>query len=175
VIFEPTNLPGAYVIEPERHEDFRGSFARVFCQKEFAATGLEFGVAQCSISFNRRKGTLRGMHYQAAPFEEVKLVRCTQGAIYDVIVDLRRESPTFKKYFAIELNPKNSLALYIPAGCAHGFQTLVDDAEVFYQISQFHSAEHARGVRWNDQTFGIPWPLDDRNILERDQSYPDFL
>jgi len=174
LIFEPTILPGAYVIEPERYEDFRGSFTRVFCQKEFAAAGLEARIAQCNVSFNRRKGTLRGMHYQEAPYQEVKLVRCNRGSVYDVIVDLRRESPTFKRHFALELNEQNGTALYIPTGVAHGFQTLVDDTELSYQMSQFYSVEHARGVRWNDPAFGISWPPDDRTILERDQSYPDF-
>jgi len=174
LIFEPTILPGAYVIEPERYEDFRGSFTRVFCQKEFAAAGLEARIVQCSVSFNRRKGTLRGMHYQEAPYQEVKLVRCNRGSVYDVIVDLRRESPTFKRHFALELNEQNGTALYIPTGVAHGFQTLVDDTELSYQMSQFYSVEHARGVRWNDPAFGISWPPDDRTILERDQSYPDF-
>lgn len=174
MIFEPTILPGAYVIEPERYEDFRGSFTRVFCQKEFAAAGLEARIAQCNVSFNRRKGTLRGMHYQEAPYQEVKLVRCNRGSVYDVIVDLRRESPTFKRHFALELNEQNGTALYIPTGVAHGFQTLVDDTELSYQMSQFYSVEHARGVRWNDPAFGISWPPDDRTILERDQSYPDF-
>jgi len=162
------------VIEPERYEDFRGSFTRVFCQKEFAAAGLEARIVQCSVSFNRRKGTLRGMHYQEAPYQEVKLVRCNRGSVYDVIVDLRRESPTFKRHFALELNEQNGTALYIPTGVAHGFQTLVDDTELSYQMSQFYSVEHARGVRWNDPAFGISWPPDDRTILERDQSYPDF-
>jgi dTDP-4-dehydrorhamnose 3,5-epimerase len=174
LIFEPTILPGAYVIEPERYEDFRGSFTRVFCQKEFAAAGLEARIVQCSVSFNRRKGTLRGMHYQETPYQEVKLVRCNRGSVYDVIVDLRRESPTFKRHFALELNEQTGTALYIPTGVAHGFQTLVDDTELSYQISQFYSVEHARGVRWNDPAFGISWPPDDRTILERDQSYPDF-
>jgi dTDP-4-dehydrorhamnose 3,5-epimerase len=174
LIFEPTILPGAYVIGPERYEDVRGSFTRVFCQREFAAAGLDARIVQCNVSFNRRKGTLRGMHYQEAPYQEVKLVRCNRGSVYDVIVDLRRESPTFKRHFALELNEQNGTALYIPPGVAHGFQTLVDDSELSYQMSQFYSVEHARGVRWNDPAFGISWPPDDRTILERDQSYPDF-
>jgi dTDP-4-dehydrorhamnose 3,5-epimerase len=174
VILKPTNLPGAYVIEPERKEDFRGYFARTFCKKEFASLGLETRIAQCSVSFNQRKGTLRGMHYQAAPFEEVKVVRCIRGAIYDVIIDLRRNSPTFKKYFAVALDERNGNALYVPTGFAHGFQTLADESEVFYQMSQLYSAGHARGVRWNDPAFAIPWPQDTRTILERDQNYADF-
>jgi dTDP-4-dehydrorhamnose 3,5-epimerase len=174
VILKPTDLPGAYVIELERKEDFRGYFARTFCEKEFASLGLETRIAQCSVSFNQRKGTLRGMHYQVAPFEEVKVVRCIRGTIYDVIIDLRRNSPTFKKYFAVELNERNGNSLYVPAGFAHGFQTLADESEVFYQMSQLYSAGHARGVRWNDPAFAIPWPRDTRTILERDQNYADF-
>jgi dTDP-4-dehydrorhamnose 3,5-epimerase len=175
VIFHPASLPGAFVIEPERKEDIRGYFARTYCEKEFAARGLETRIAQCSISFNHRKGTLRGMHYQIEPFEEVRLVRCSRGAIYDVIIDLRRESPRFKKYFAVELNEQNCKMLYIPAGFAHGFQTLRDNTEVFYQISQVYSSEHARGLRWNDPAFEILWPEDERTILERDQNYPGFV
>ena len=174
MIFKPTELPGAYVIEPERYADTRGYFARTFCEKDFSAHGLEIRIAQCSVSFNRKKGTLRGMHYQVSPFEEVKLVRCDRGAIYDVIVDLRRDSPTFKKHFAVQLDTQNGKMLYVPAGFAHGFQTLEDNTEVFYQMSQIYSAEQARGVRWNDRAFGIRWPEDRRTILERDQNYPDF-
>jgi dTDP-4-dehydrorhamnose 3,5-epimerase len=174
VIFKPTELPGAYVIEPGRLEDIRGYFARTFCEKDFAAQGLETQVAQCSVSFNHKKGTLRGMHYQVAPLKEVKLVRCNRGAIFDVIIDLRRDSPAFKKHVAVQLDERNGKMLYIPVGFAHGFQTLEDDTEVFYQMSQIYSAEHARGVRWNDPAFGIQWPQDERTILERDRNYPDF-
>ena len=174
MIFKPTNLPGAYIIEPERKEDFRGYFARTFCEKEFASLGLETHIAQCNVSFNQRKGTIRGMHYQTAPFEEVKVVRCIRGAIFDVIIDLRRNSPTFKKHLAVELDEHSGNALYVPAGFAHGFQTLAADSEVFYQMSQRYSADHARGVRWNDPAFAIPWPQDARTILQRDQDYADF-
>jgi len=174
VIFRPTGLPGAYVIELERHEDARGYLARTFCEAEFAAHGLETRIAQCSVSFNRKKGTLRGMHFQEAPFEEVKLVRCSRGAIFDVIVDLRRDSPVFKRHFAIQLDKQSGTMVYVPAGFAHGFQTLEDDTEVFYQMSQVYSAQHARGVRWNDPAFGISWPEAERIILERDRNYPDF-
>jgi dTDP-4-dehydrorhamnose 3,5-epimerase len=174
VIFKPTELPGVYVIEPERVSDVRGYFARTFCQQDFAVHGLETRVAQCSVSFNHRKGTLRGMHYQVAPFEEVKLVRCNRGAILDVIIDLRRDSVSFKQHASVRLDGQNGTMVYIPAGFAHGFQTLEDDTEVFYQMSQMYSAEHARGVRWNDPAFGIRWPEDERTILERDQNYPDF-
>jgi len=174
VIFKPTNFRGAYVIEPERRADFRGYLARTYCEKEFAALGLETHIAQCSVSFNQRKGTLRGIHYQVAPFEEVKVVRCIRGAIYDVIIDLRPSSSTFKKHFAVELDERNGNALYVPAGFAHGFQTLAENSEVFYQMSQYYSESHARGVRWNDPAFAIPWPEDARTILERDENYGDF-
>ncbi len=174
MIFKPTNFRGAYVIEPERRADFRGYLARTYCEKEFAALGLETHIAQCSVSFNQRKGTLRGIHYQVAPFEEVKVVRCIRGAIYDVIIDLRPSSSTFKKHFAVELDERNGNALYVPAGFAHGFQTLAENSEVFYQMSQYHSESHARGVRWNDPAFAIPWPEDARTILERDENYTDF-
>jgi dTDP-4-dehydrorhamnose 3,5-epimerase len=175
VIFKPTGLTGAYVIEPDRREDTRGYFVRTFCRDEFAAHGLDVSIAQSSVSFNLRKGTLRGMHYQLAPFEEVKVVRCNRGSIFDVIIDLRPDSPGYKKYFAIELNEKNGKILYIPKGFAHGFQTLADETEVFYQMSQVYSSEHARGVRWNDSAFAIPWPEDERIILDRDRNYPDFV
>jgi len=176
LIFRETNLKGAFVIEPVRREDDRGFFARTFCQEEFAERGLNSLVAQCSVSFNRRKGTLRGLHYQAAPHEESKLIRCTQGAIFDVIVDLRRNSPTFKGYFATELSSTNHAMLYIPAGFAHGFQTLMDDTEVFYQMSESYHAESARGVRWDDPVFAIPWPnVEHRILLDRDRNYPLFV
>lgn len=174
MIFKPTDLRGAYVIEPERRTDFRGYFARTFCEKEFAALGLETRIVQCSVSFSQRKGTLRGMHYQLSPFEEVKVVRCTRGAIYDVIIDLRSGSSTFKKYFAAELDERNGHALYVPAGFAHGFQTLTDNVEVLYQMSRDYSEGHARGVRWNDPAFAISWPQDERTMIERDENYPDF-
>jgi dTDP-4-dehydrorhamnose 3,5-epimerase len=136
---------------------------------------LNPGLAQCSISFNKKRGTLRGMHYQIAPFEETKLVRCTQGSLYDVIIDLRPWSPTFKQNLCVVLSSENRKMLYVPKGFAHGFQTLEDSTEVFYQISEFYSAEHARGVRWNDPAFGIRWPDAPRIILERDQNYRDFV
>jgi dTDP-4-dehydrorhamnose 3,5-epimerase len=175
LIFTETKLAGAFVIELERHTDERGFFARTFCQQEFEAHGLKAEVAQCNVSFNKRKGTLRGMHYQAAPFAEAKLVRCTAGSIYDVIIDLRPASSTFKRHFAVELSAENHRMLYIPESFAHGFQTLEDDAEVFYQMAKQYSAEHARGVRWNDPAFGIEWPKGERIIIERDQNYPDFV
>lgn len=174
MIFAETRLKGAYVVEPERMEDERGFFARTFDQAEFAARGLESRLVQCSISFNKKKGTLRGMHYQATPFEETKLVRCTKGTIYDVIIDLRSGSPTFKQWVATELTAENRRMLYVPVGFAHGFQTLADDTEVSYQISEFYHPESARGVRWNDTAFGIVWPLSVTSSSERDSSYPPF-
>jgi dTDP-4-dehydrorhamnose 3,5-epimerase len=175
LIFTETKLRGAFLIELEKHADERGFFARTFCQEAFEAYGLNSRVVQCNVSFNRRKGTLRGMHFQIAPFAEAKLVRCTSGSIHDVIIDLRSASPTFKQHFAVELSAENRKMLYIPEEFAHGFQTLKDDTEVFYQMSQSYSAEHARGVRWNDSAFGIDWPAGVRTIIERDQNYPDFL
>jgi dTDP-4-dehydrorhamnose 3,5-epimerase len=174
VIFTPAPLSGAFVIAPEPRSDDRGFFARLWCAEEFAAHGLETRVSQTSMSHSHRRGTLRGMHYQASPHDEVKLVRCTRGAIHDVIIDLRRESPTFLGHFAIDLTEENRLALYIPTGFAHGLQVLRDGTEVHYQMSEAFSPAHARGVRWNDPSFGIAWPIPDPIILERDASYPDF-
>ncbi len=174
MIFTETPLRGAFVIEPDPQEDARGLFARTWCRREFEARGLGTRVAQCSISFNTRRGTLRGMHYQAPPAEETKLVRCTRGAIYDVIIDLRPHSPTFTEHFAVVLTVDNRKMLHIPAGFAHGFQTLEAATEVLYQMSEFYSPEYARGVRWDDPIFGISWPDDERIILERDRTYPDF-
>jgi dTDP-4-dehydrorhamnose 3,5-epimerase len=174
VIFIETPLRGAYIIEPERLEDPRGFFARTWCERELRARRLDARIAQCSISFNKKKGTLRGMHYQVPPAAETKIVRCTRGAMYDVIIDLRPDSPTFTRHFAAVLTPDDGKMLYVPAGFAHGFQTLEDDTEVAYQMSEFYSAEQARGVRWDDPVFGIPWPEDERTIVERDRSYLDF-
>ena len=170
--FIETRLKGAFIIEPERLEDERGFFARTFCHKEFEAHGLNPRMVQCNISYNKHKGTLRGMHNQAAPMAEAKLVRCTRGAIYDVIIDLRPESPTYCQWLAEELNAENSKMIYIPEGFVHGFQTLEDDTEVFYQMSEFYSPEHARGVRWDDLVFGIEWPLNTKIISEKDNNYP---
>ncbi len=174
MIFTETPLTGAYLIDLERREDERGFFARSWCQEEFSRHGLETRLVQCNISFNMRRGTLRGMHYQAEPYPEAKLVRCTMGAIYDVIIDLRPASPTFKKWFGVELTAENRRALYVPVGFAHGFQTLVDNSEVFYQMSEFFHPECARGVRWNDPCFGIVWPVNPPILSRRDQCYEDF-
>lgn len=173
-MFIETALKGAFVIEPEKQEDVRGFFARTFCGAEFARYGLDATVVQSSVSFNRRKGTLRGMHYQVAPFEETKLVRCTMGSIHDVILDLRSGSPTYKRFFSVQLSAQNRKAVYVPHGFAHGFQTLDDDSEVLYQMSVPYSPEHARGVRWNDPAFAIEWPAAKRVMNERDRNYPDF-
>jgi len=176
VKFTETKLKGAYVIEVEPLADERGFFARSWCQKEFAQRGLTPNLVQCNISFNHKKGTLRGMHYQAKPYEEAKLVRCTMGTIYDVIIDLRPDSPTFKQWVAVELTAENRKMLYIPEGMAHGFQTLVDNTEVFYQMSEFYYPDSARGIRWNDPVFGIEWKKQQNSIIsDKDLSYPLFI
>ena len=174
MIFTPTPAAGAVVIEPERLEDERGFFARSFCTREFEAHGLNPRVAQCNISFNRKRGTLRGLHFQRPPHAEARLVRCTSGALYDVIVDLRPSSPAFRRYFGVELSARNRAMLYVPEGCAHGFQTLEDDTEVLYQMSHHYVPEAARGVRWNDPVVGIKWPAAEARIIsERDRAWPD--
>lgn len=172
--FTDIGIAGAVVIEPERLADQRGFFARTWCEEEFAAHGLSNKLVQCSISFNRRRGTVRGMHYQTPPHAEAKLIRCTMGAIYDAIVDLRADSPSYLKSFGIELSQENRTMLYVPEGCAHGFQTLADDTEVFYQMSEVFVPGCSAGHRWNDAAFGIAWPLDVSVISERDRTYPDF-
>jgi len=175
MIFHETSLKGAFIIEPERMEDARGFFARTWCEREFAAHSVQTSWVQNNLSFNLREGTLRGMHYQAAPHEEEKLVRCTMGAIFDVMIDLRLSSPTYLRHVAVEVSAQNRKMVYIPKGVAHGFQTLEDDVEVFYQISEFYVPQSARGVRWNDLAFNIVWPEADRIISDRDQSYPNFI
>jgi dTDP-4-dehydrorhamnose 3,5-epimerase len=174
MIFTASSLPGVWLVAPEPQEDVRGFFARTWCEREFAAAGLTARWAQSSVSYNKTKGTLRGLHFQRAPFEEVKLVRCATGAIYDVVVDLRPDSPTFMKHLTVELTRDNRRMLYIPKGCAHGFQTLEDGAEVLYDISEFYAPEHAAGVRWDDRAFGITWPDPNPIISERDRRFPDF-
>jgi dTDP-4-dehydrorhamnose 3,5-epimerase len=170
--FTETPLAGAWVIELEELADERGFFARSFCRDEFGAHGLDPAVAQCNVSFNRRRGTLRGLHYQAEPHAESKLVRCTRGAIWDIIVDLRPGSATGRRWYAAELTADNRRALYAPAGFAHGFQTLADDSEVLYQMSEFYHAELARGVRWSDPALAIPWPVPQPIVSERDRALP---
>jgi dTDP-4-dehydrorhamnose 3,5-epimerase len=174
MIFHETPIAGVHIIEPERFQDERGYFTRLWAPEAFAARGLDARIAHISSSFNRRKGTLRGMHFQAAPMSEVKIVRCTQGAIYDVALDLRSDSPTFRRWFGCELSAENGRMLYIAEGLAHGFQTLRDATEVQYLISTEYSPAHGRGVRWNDPAFGIQWPEDQRTMNERDATYPDF-
>jgi len=170
--FLPTPLGGAYVIELEQLDDERGFFARAFCQNEFRAHGLDPVIAQCNISFNCKRGTLRGLHYQTEPHAEAKVVRCTRGAAWDVIVDLRDNSPTRHKWFATELSAENRRSLYVPKGFAHGFQTLVDDTEVLYQMSEFYHPESARGLRWDDPSLAIPWPGPSPVISFRDLEFP---
>jgi dTDP-4-dehydrorhamnose 3,5-epimerase len=175
MIFMETKLPGAYVIDMERLEDDRGFFSRSFCRHEFVNRGLNPEIAQCSISFNRKASTLRGMHYQASPHAEDKIIRCTRGRLYDVIIDLRPDSPTYKKWLALELTGENRLMLYVPKGFAHGFQTLIDNTEVIYQMSEFYHPESACGIRWNDPAFGIRWPEKDRVVIsDRDRNWPNY-
>jgi dTDP-4-dehydrorhamnose 3,5-epimerase len=174
MIFTKTNLEGAFVVEIQMLEDERGFFARSFCQREFQEHGLNPNVVQSNISYNKVKGTLRGMHFQAAPCQEAKLVRCTQGAVHDVIIDLRPDSPTYTQYFAINLTAKEHNALYVPEGFAHGFLTLEPETCVFYQMSEFYAPAHARGFRWNDPAFNVAWPAGIEMISERDANYPDY-
>lgn len=175
MIFRETILKGTFIIEPERKEDARGFFARTWSAEEFSERGLNPRILQCGASYNSKRGTLRGMHYQAPPHEEVKLVRCTRGAVFDVVIDLRPDSSTYAKHTSVVLTEANGLLLYIPEGLAHGYQTLEDDTEVFYQISQTFHPESARGVRWDDPCFGIRWPDADRIILPRDRQFPSFV
>jgi dTDP-4-dehydrorhamnose 3,5-epimerase len=174
VIFTETALCGAYMIKLQKLNDERGFFARSWCQHEFEEYGLSPRIVQCNISYNYKRGTFRGMHYQVAPYEEAKVVRCTKGAIYDIIVDLRANSPTFKQHVAEILSADNRAMLYIPEKFAHGFVTLEDNTEVFYHMSEFYSPECARGFRWNDPAFAIDLPLDVAVISDRDRSYPNF-
>lgn len=172
--FRELEIPGAFVIDLERREDDRGFFARTFCRREFEEHGLEPAVAQCNLSSNRRRGTLRGMHYQAPPGEEAKLVRCIRGAIHDVVVDARPGSPTLGRHAALRLDAENRRALYVPPGLAHGFQTLEDDTELLYQMSAFYAPELARGFRHDDPEVGIDWPLPVTVISDRDRTLPPF-
>lgn len=174
MIFTDTELPGTYLVDLEVREDERGHFARTWCRREFEAHGLPGGLVQCSLSFNRQRGTLRGLHYQAAPHAEDKLVRCTHGAIWDVVVDLRPDSPTYLRHLGIELRAETGRALFVPQGFAHGFQTLEDATQVFYQMTEFYIPEAGRGVRWNDPAFGIRWPIAAPILHPRDAAYPDF-
>jgi dTDP-4-dehydrorhamnose 3,5-epimerase len=172
--FIETGLPGAWLIQPEPVEDERGFFARTYSHAEFAERGLETHWTQCSLSYNAKAATLRGMHYQAHPYEEAKLVRCSRGALYDVLLDLRTGSPTYRRWYAVELTAKNHRLLYVPKGFAHGFMTLADETEVSYQISAAYHPASVRGVRWNDPAFGIQWPCQAITLSLKDRSYPDF-
>lgn len=174
MIFTETRLPGAYVIEPQLLQDERGFFARSWCQREFEAHGLTSKVVQANLSYNRRKGTLRGMHYQLAPHEEAKLVRCTRGAILDVIVDVRPASSTAGQWIGVELTAENHRMLYVPEGFAHGFQTLADDTEVTYQVTEFYTPGAERGIRYDDSALAIEWPLEVTMISEKDRNWPAY-
>ncbi len=173
--FIETELKGAFIIELQRHEDDRGFFARSWCAREFGKHGLNERLVQCNISFNHERGTVRGLHFQLSPHEEAKLVRCTRGAIHDVIVDLRPGSPTYLEHLGVELTQENRTMLYVPEHFAHGFQTLHDNTEIFYQMAEYYAADAEAGFRWNDPAFQITWPLDISVISPRDSEYPDFI
>ena len=173
--FHETRISGVFEVHLEPKHDERGFFSRTWCQKEFESHGLNAKLVQCDLSGSTQKGTLRGLHYQAAPYAETKLVRCTRGSIYDVVVDLRPQSRTFKSWTSAVLTAENRIAFYVPEGCAHGFLTLEDECEVFYQMSEFYNMESARGVRWDDPAFEIHWPEKVEVISERDRTYPNFL
>jgi dTDP-4-dehydrorhamnose 3,5-epimerase len=175
MLFTETKLKGAYLIDIEKKVDDRGFFARAWCQKEFQERGLPPQFVQSNISWNKRKGTLRGMHRQVAPYEECKLIRCTRGAIYDVILDLRRDSPTFGKWLGFELTGENRRSLFVPVGFAVGFQTLEDESEVLYLMSEFYRPGAEQGVRYNDPAFGFEWPIEVTVIAEKDKSWPDYV
>ena len=170
--FIETELPGAYIIDVEPNADDRGFFARTFCTNELEAHGLQSRIAQCSLAFTYKKGAVRGMHYQVAPATETKVVRCTRGAIYDVIIDLRPDSPTYMRHVGIELTGDNRRSLYVPEMFAHGYQSLTDETEVTYQISEFYAPEHQRGVRHDDPAFGIRWPLPVSDLSAKDAAWP---
>lgn len=174
MIFTETELKGAYLIDVEKKADNRGFFARVWCQREFQAHNLPQQFVQCNVSWNRRKGTLRGMHRQLPPHEESKLIRCTRGAIYDVILDLRSDSPTFGRWVGVELTEDNHRSLFVPGGFAVGFQTLAKDSEVLYLMSEFYTPGAEQGIRYNDPAFGLEWPTEVTVISEKDKSWPDF-
>jgi dTDP-4-dehydrorhamnose 3,5-epimerase len=172
--FIETGLQGAVIVEIEKLQDQRGFFARTWCKREFEKYGLDASLVQANVSYNHRKGTLRGMHYQVEPYGETKLVRCTQGAICDVIIDLRPESPTYRKWVGVELTAENYRMLFVPKMFAHGFQTLVDDSVVTYQVGQFYTSGSERGIRYNDPAFGLRWPVEASVISDKDKSWPDF-
>jgi dTDP-4-dehydrorhamnose 3,5-epimerase len=175
MLFLETKLNGAFTIDVQRIEDSRGFFARAFCKREFEQRGLNPAIVQCNVSFNPQKGTLRGMHYQQEPFREVKVVRCIAGAIFDAIVDLRPDSSTYRQWTGVELSAQNGRSLYVPEGFAHGYLTLTENTEVFYQVSEFYSPGYERGIRWNDPAFRIQWPIEPLIISPKDASHPDFV
>lgn len=174
MVITETELKGAFVIQLEPFKDVRGFFARAWSDRELKAAGLNANFVESNISFNEKKGTLRGMHYQLPPYHQAKLVRCTRGSIYDVFIDLRPDSPTFKQWVAKELSADNHLILYVPGEFAHGYQTLEDSTEVSYQTAAYYAPEHGRGVRWNDPAFNITWPIDSLVMIDRDRDYPDY-
>jgi dTDP-4-dehydrorhamnose 3,5-epimerase len=174
MIFNKGKIEGAYVIDIEKLGDERGFFGRAFCQKEFEKRGLDQEMVQTNVSFSEQSGTLRGLHYQSRPYQEAKLIRCTQGSIYDVIADVRPSSSTFKQWMGIELTADNYRMVYVPKGCAHGFITLEDDSEALYQVSAFYAPKHEKGLRYNDPAFDIEWPIDVRVVSDKDRQWPDF-
>ena len=174
MIFTECNLSGAYIIQPNLINDERGFFTRSFCQKEFLAKGLKSNIKQCNVSFNIKKGTIRGMHYQTTPYQEAKLIRCTKGKVYDVIIDLRPHSSTYKQSITVELSETNRKMLYVPENFAHGFQTLEDNTELFYHMFETFNPSFSAGLRWNDPSFSIDWPLSISHISEKDISYKDY-
>ena len=175
MIFTKTKIPGAVIIELGKFEDERGFFARAWCKNEFETNDLTLEWVQTNLALSRKRGTLRGLHYQAAPYEEAKLMRCIKGAIFDVIIDLRSDSPTYRQWLGVELTADSHKMFYVPEGTAHGYQALTDDAEVLYQVSQFYTPGAERGVRYNDPTFGVEWPLKVQMISDKDRNWPDFL
>ncbi len=175
MIFQETRLEGAFIIEPEPIEDPRGFFARAWCQREFQAHGLKTHLAQANIAFSRKRGTLRGLHYQAPPAAEAKLIRCVRGAIFDAIIDLRPDSPSYEEWLGVELTAENYRMLYVPEGFAHGYQSLLDDTEAFYMVSQFYTPGAERGIRWDDPAFGIEWPIREApTVSEKDRGWPPY-
>lgn len=174
MIFKEGRIKGVYLIETEPIKDQRGNFARTFCAREFERQGIEFNIVQSNTSFNKKRGTLRGMHYQDKPHEEAKLIRCTRGSVYDLIIDLREDSPTYKQWEAFEISAENKQLIYVPKGFAHGFQTIEDNTEVTYQMSAFYHEASSKGLRWNDPAFGLVWPLDHPILSVKDHNYTDF-
>lgn len=172
MLFTETAIPGVWVIDVERHEDERGFFGRMWCRSEFEDHGLNPRVAQANVGYSKERGTLRGLHYQAAPHEEAKYIKCTHGAVFDVAVDLRAGSPTLHRWFGIELNDRNRTMLYVPEGCAHGYMSLTDDAEILYLTSEDYAPDAAGGARWDDPAFGIEWPINVEVISEQDRRWP---